>query len=135
MIFQYYGHAITQARIVKEAWGEVVNMPGTNDQILSSLSRDWTDDDGNDFSAQCDAVTANPITASQDLANDMPLIICTIGHAMLLTALTYLSDPFAPGGAQVTAATVRDPWPTNGGVRILSAAEWYSTSLLVRVRV
>jgi hypothetical protein len=54
---------------------------------------------------------------------------------MVLTALTYIQDPFAPGGGSVTLATVRDPWPMNGGKRALSAQEWADVSLLARVRV
>jgi hypothetical protein len=72
------------------------------------------------------------MTATQDLSNDMPLIIGTMGHAMVLTSLTYVRDQFGRG--DVTAAVVRDPWPGNGR-RVLSAQEWYNTSFLARIRV
>jgi hypothetical protein len=135
MIFQYYGHSVSQERIVQETWGKIENLPGSNQQILSDLSRDWTDDDDIEFHTSCDAMSANPVTAAQDLAGNRPLIVCSLGHAMVLTALTYVLDPSAPGGGQVTSATVRDPWPSNGGRRILSPQEWYNISLLVRVRI
>ena len=108
---------------------------GTEQQILSDLSRSWADDNGNSFDASCDAYDANPVTATQVLASDMPLLVCSLGHAMVLTALTYVSDPTSPIGATVTAATVRDPWPGNGGKRMLSPQEWYNISLLARVRI
>lgn len=135
MIFLYFGHPVAQSRIVTQAFGEAINHPGSVEQILSDLSRSWTDDDGNSFEATCDAYDANPVTAAQDLANDMPLLVCSLGHAMVLTALTYVSDPTSPIGATVTAATVRDPWPGNGGKRVLSPQEWYNISLLARVRI
>jgi hypothetical protein len=76
--------------------------------------------------------SANPITAAQDLAQDMPLIIGTMGHAMVLTALSYVLD--RSGNGSVTAAIVRDPWPDRGR-RVLSAQEWYRASFLARIRV
>lgn len=135
MIFEYFGHSVAQEHIVAQTWGTITNQPGTVPQILGDLSRGWTDDDGNSFEASCDAFDANPVTAAQDLANDMPLLVCSLGHAMVLTALTYASDPTAPGGASVIAAIVRDPWPANGGRRVLTPQEWYNISLLARVRV
>lgn len=72
------------------------------------------------------------MTAAQDLTNNMPLIIGTMGHAMVLTSLRYARD--VNGNGQVNAAIVRDPWP-NRGRRVLTAQEWYSTSFLVRIRV
>ncbi len=135
MIFRYYNHPIAQERIVKETWGQLVNMPGSVDQILSDLNRKWTDDNAQDFTSVGDPYSANPVTAAQDLAGDDPLLICSLGHAMVLTALTYIQDPLAPGGASVTQAVVRDPWPANGGKRALSPQEWANVSLLARVRV
>lgn len=135
MIFRYFGHSVAQTRIVAETWGQITNQPGSVQQILSDLSRSWTDDNGDSFQVTCDAYDANVVTAAQDLANDMPLLVCSLGHAMVLTALTYVSDPTSPLGATVTAATVRDPWPGNGGRRVLSPQEWYNISLLARVRI
>ena len=132
MVFRYYGFYVSQERIVQETWGSIINMPAHNDVILSNLNRKWTDDYGNRFKVTSDSYTANPITAAQDLANDMPLIIGTLGHAMVLTSLVYWQDTY--GNGDVTSAIVRDPWPGNGK-RTLSAQEWYSTSFLARIRV
>ena len=132
MIFQYYGYRISQQRIVGETWGQIVNLPGQPQQILADLNRTWKSDDGRVFDVQGDVFSANAITASQDLAQDMPLIIGTMGHAMVLTSLTFTRDGFGRG--IVNAATVRDPWP-NRGRRILSAQEWFNTNFLARVRV
>ena len=132
MVFAYYGFQVPQERIVEETWGRIVNLPGQPGQILRNLNRAWTDDAGSSFRASGDVYTANPITAAQDLAQDMPLIIGTMGHAMVLTSLVYVRDVYGRGN--VTAAVVRDPWPGRGR-RTLSAQEWFSTSFLARIRV
>jgi hypothetical protein len=132
MVFRYYGFSVPQERIVAETWGGIVNLPGDPSQILANLNRPWTDERGRSFSVSGDAYSANPLTAAQDLAGNMPLIIGTMGHAMVLSALTYVRNSF--GGGDVMAAVVRDPWPGRGR-RVLSAQEWYGTTFLARVRV
>jgi hypothetical protein len=72
------------------------------------------------------------MTAAQDLAADMPLIIGTMGHAMVLSRLDYLVDQYGRG--EVKWATVRDPWPGRGR-RVLSPQEWYNISFAARIRV
>jgi hypothetical protein len=132
MVFRYYGLDVPQARIVRETWGGIVNLPAYPAHILANLNRPWIDASGRRFRVSGDAYSANPITAAQDLAQDMPLIIGTTGHAMVLTALSYTVD--RSGNGSVTEAIVRDPWPGQGR-RILSAREWYGTNFLARIRV
>jgi len=108
-------------------------MPAQPNDILRDLNRSWVDDNGRPFSVSGDVRTANLPNAATDLANDMPLIIGTLGHAMVLTALTYTRDLASNG--QVTMATVRDPWPGNGGRRDLSPTEWGNANFLVQIRV
>jgi len=131
-IFRYYGHPVRQERIVAEAWGRIVDLPGGPQQIMRSLNRHWRDDNDDEFDVSADAYSANAVTASQDLANDMPLVIGTMGHAMVLTAMTFVQDAY--GNGQVVEARVRDPWPGRG-LRVLSPQEWYSVSFLARIRV
>lgn len=132
MVFRYYGLRVPQEQIVQETWGRIVNLPAQPGQIMMNLNRPWIDGTGRRFGASGDAFTANPITAAQDLAQDMPLIIGTMGHAMVLTSLTYMRDQF--GNGTVRAAVVRDPWPGRGR-RVLSPQEWYGTNFLARIRV
>lgn len=132
MVFRYYGYIVPQVRIVQETWGEIINLPGQPRQILANLNRPWIDIKGKRFSVSGDAYSANPITAAQDLSQNMPLIIGTMGHAMVLTSLQYLRNQFGQGNVQ--AARVRDPWPGRGR-RFLTPQEWYSTSFLARIRV
>lgn len=132
MVFRYHGFRVPQREIVRQTWGRIVDLPGQPNQILANLNRPWTDARGREFYVYGDSLTANPVTAAQDLANDMPLIIGTMGHAMVLTSLTYLRDQFGRG--EVKAAVVRDPWPGEDR-RVLSPQEWYSTNFLARIRV
>ncbi|GHU37443.1 hypothetical protein AGMMS50256_35390 [Betaproteobacteria bacterium] len=132
MVFRHYGLRVPQEQIVQQTWGGIVNLPAYPAHILANLNRPWIDLSGRRFRVSGDALSANPITAAQDLAQDMPLIIGTQGHAMVLTALTYVLDP--AGNGKVTAAIVRDPWPGRGR-RVLTPQEWQQTSFLARIRV
>jgi len=132
MAFTYYGHPVPQERIVSETWGGIINLPGQPSQILENLNRDWTDENGDDFSVTGDTYSVNAITAAQDLAQDMPLIIGTMGHAMVLSSLVYVRDGFGRGN--VNAAIVRDPWPGRGR-RVLTPQEWSNINFAVRIRV
>lgn len=132
MVFRYYGFKVSQAKIVEDTWGNIINMPGSPGQILADLNRDWTDQFNRDFTTNGDSYSANAMTAAQDLANDMPLIIGTMGHAVVLTRLDYFVDLY--GNGDVKSATVRDPWPGRGR-RVLSPQEWYNISFAARIRV
>ncbi|MGF1625409.1 MAG: papain-like cysteine protease family protein [Alphaproteobacteria bacterium] len=132
MVFRFHGFSVPQERIVEETWGNIVNMPGYPDQILGNLNRPWTDSGGRRFAVEGDSRTANQFTAVQDLANDKPLIIGTMGHAMVLTSISYVRD--AAGNGEVTGVVVRDPWP-GVGRRQLSGMEWYNAIFLARIRV
>jgi hypothetical protein len=131
-VFAYYHHPVSQERIVDETYGDIVNLPGTPQAILSSLNRPWVDDDGRPFRVSGDVYSANPSTAANDLAYDRPLIIGTLGHAMVLTGVQFVRNP---GGGRVVAAYVRDPWPFDARYRPLTAQEWSNAALLVRIRV
>ena len=132
IVFRYYGHPVPQEQIVEQTWGGIVNLPGQPSQILANLNRNWEDLNGNAFAVSGNSYTANQATAAQDLSNNMPLIIGTLGHAMVMTSLQYTRN--VRGGGQVNAAIVRDPWPGRGR-RVLTPVEWYGTSFLARIRV
>jgi len=133
MVFGYWGHAITQQEIVRQTWGVIANMPAQPMDIIRDLNRGWKDRNGNEFGVEGDVFSANGATAAQDLGGEMPLIIGSMGHAMVLTAVSYNRAQNSEG--QVTGAVVRDPWPGNGGRRQLSPIEAAAEMLLARIRV
>ena len=134
MVFTYWGHPVSQKEIVRQTWGTDVDMPAQPYQIVSDLNRRWVDSDGDEFRVAGDVFSANASTAAQDLANDCPLILGSLGHAMVVTAITYQGVPNAYAAATVTGVTVRDPWPGRGK-RSLTAQEYFGTLLLARIRV
>ncbi|MFZ6184141.1 hypothetical protein [Nannocystis pusilla] len=140
MIFGYYGHIVSQHRIVQECYGSIINMPAQPHTILGALNRPWIDDAGNHFSAISGNGISVPELMAQDLAADCPLILGTQGHAMVMTAIKYgapwVATPWGPrlGPTQVMSATVRDPWPGRGK-RILRADEWYQVMFAAHIRV
>lgn len=140
-IFAYHGYPVDQDRIVAATYGRVVNLPAHGRAIARATNRTWRADDGRTFTSRCEvlwdtgAFVARPDAAgvaAQELASDFPLIIGAIGHAMVLTAMSYIRD--AQGRGQPTAAIVRDPWPGRGR-RPLAEAEWLQTRFLARMRV
>lgn len=140
MVFGYYGHPVSQQRIVAETYGGLVNMPAQPWTMLAVLNRRWIDDNGKPFMCSSSPGVTNPVAAANDLAANMPLIIGTQGHAVVLTELEYAAfyqqTPFGPrlGPVSVTAATVRDPWPGRGR-RILTPQEWAAIAFAVQIRV
>lgn len=134
MVFDYYNHAVDQHRIVKETWGVAANMPGQPADILRDLNKKWTDDDGDDFHCQGDMLSVNLDTAVKDLIDGHPLIIGALGHATVLTAVTSAVDMLTTQFV-VEQVVVRDPWPGNGGRRLLSPVEWANMNFAARIRV
>jgi papain like cysteine protease AvrRpt2 len=130
-VFKYYGHPVSQKRVVAETYGVVANVPGTEAAMRGALNRTWTDDRGTRFTVRSDDVY--PAQAAQELSLRHPLVVTTLGHAMVLTALTYERAPRGEGN--VTAAIVRDPWPYNPNRRVLSAREWDSITHLFRIAI
>ncbi len=130
MLFDFYGHAVSQDRIVTEVYGAPVNMPaGYGITIARQLNRVWKDDSGNRFRAiltgayDADArvnTLTNPMLIGE-LDGDHPMIIGAGSHAMVLTALQYQATPMGPN---VVGGGVFDPWPGRGA-RGLSRAELF----------
>lgn len=123
MIFAFSGHPVRQARIVKEAYGSVMNMPGNYPALFGSLDRNWTDENGDDFSVTLNHLFAPDVGVgnlsnadlAQALEDENPVLYCTSQHAMVLTSMKYI-------GSNVIDAWVMDPWPGNG-LRHLSPLE------------
>jgi len=132
MVFSYWGHPVSQERIVQETWGSIVNMPGQPAQIVNDLNRWWIDEHGARFRVIADVYSVTAASAAQDLSSNYPLIIGSMGHAMVLTDLVYLRDAW--GNGQPQQAIVRDPWPGRGR-RLLTPQEWSSIQLAARIRV
>jgi hypothetical protein len=139
MAFHLVSHPVSQDRIVRETYGRIDNFPALNGAIIAkNLNRQWCDDDGHPFTVNlthvfdADAGVAALPNASiiDSLAHDTPLIVGTIHHAMLLTAIEWAETPIGPS---VTSVGVFDPWP-GIGFRGLRPAEFTPVQLHGQLR-
>ncbi len=131
MIFHYHHHPVAQERIVAETFGNIVNMPANAEQILGAVNRGWVDDKGNRFESVGMPLPIDPNIASGYLQREQPLIIGSVGHATVLTALSWTESY---GSVQLNSLTVRDP-AMGGRRRQLSGQEAVLTSFLAFVGV
>ncbi len=132
MIFDYFGSPVSQARIVKETFGSIVNLPAYPEDLLRPINRAWADDSGRRFVSLGGLLPFNTRTIATFLGNDRPLIIGSVGHIMVLTAYRWVEDP--RGETHAISALALDP-ALGGRERLLSPTEIRQTSLLAFVQV
>lgn len=146
-LFATQGYVIAdQRRIVAALFGRgdwCASASGA--QIIGTINRDWQADDGRWFRA-----TAQPLLdlnmgvwrpdvaqlVANDLSNGFPLINGAVGHATLMTAMTYLRDHAGTG--LIEDITVQDPWVPLGQPaleRSLTPREREATFFVAQVRV
>ena len=128
MIFSFYGHPVSQARIVTDVYGAPVNMPSGYGALMAALlNRTWKDDNGDRFrsrltgaydpAAGVRAVNNNMLVRELDQGH--PVLIGTAGHAVVLAMMEY-AKAFA-GVGQVVRCGVFDPWPGRGARDLVPA--------------
>lgn len=141
-IFAISGHHVPQSDIVARVYGNPVCTVADGTTIASAVSGDWRDAKRRSFSAACDILIDvqsgawRPdahIIAARELEAGRPLILGALGHAVLLTAMTFQRDAY--GNIAVDQMTIRDPWPTNPNRRVLMPHEVHDISFLAQVRV
>lgn len=120
-LFAYYGHDVSQARVVSEVYGTVANMrSGDYSNMSRLLNRSWQDQSGQRFTSRLVAALdiANGINAINNdairdaLDDDRPLVIGTTNHAMLVVGMRYTE--YGGRVAQVVGVDLFDPWPGQG---------------------
>jgi len=133
MIFNFYGHPVSQPRIVASAYGSPVNVPAPGIVMAQQLNKNWTDDNGVNFYSQLSGVF-DPIAGVSTLNNNQliteldqghPIVIGTNGHAVVITQIQYYQTNYGPN---VIVVGVFDPWP-GIGARYLSATEFTPKNL------
>jgi Papain-like cysteine protease AvrRpt2 len=130
MVFAFYGHRVSQSRIVRQTLGGLVDKPVHERQLVDDLNRNWTDNRGRPFRSSAD-VLDRPAAGISDLRRNRPLILGTLGHTVVLTTIILETDDFS-GRQYIAEAVVCDPWPGRGG-RILSLEEWRNVRFALRV--
>lgn len=141
-IFAIDGFRIGQQEIVSRAYGQAVCTAADGPTIANAVSGQWRDGAGRRFTAGCNVVldaqygvwrNDAPLLAARELEAGRPLILGALGHAVLLTAMSFGRDGY--GNTQVGELVIRDPWPTNPNRRTLSMQEANQISFLATVSV
>lgn len=146
MIFKYYDHPVSQTAIARRIFGHSACRPSGNPaNIIAALTADWTDDNGEDFSAEVGALAdvyngvSNLTNADivDELENDHPLIYGNLSHCMVLVSMDYAETPAGP---QPLRAGVLDPLPSSPAFHALTVPEMYlaprgQLALLATVRI
>jgi hypothetical protein len=135
-----------QERIVETLFGTTeceAGQAAIGREIVDAISRDWEDNRGRQFRAE-----ASPLVdldydiwdpdaaqnAANELANNNPLITIALGHATVVTALTYLRD--RDGSGKPVQMVVRDPWPGHPNRRTVNfSVDLNGTVFLAAVHV
>jgi len=141
--FKLHRFSISQEEIVRKVYGpDIPCLPSIGPNIARAVEGYWEDRNGNEFYATIRTHTDiefgvhDPFAlqnASRYLANNVPVIIGALGHATLLTGMSWIEDNF--GRQQLTEMVVRDPWPHRQNRRRLSAQELYGATYLAAVLV
>lgn len=140
-IFALRGFTVSQAEIVQRVYDQPVCAPAVGTVIAEAASGDWLSRDGRHFRASTSVlIDANEgiyrddaaFLAAAELKANRPLIVGAMGHAVLLTALTYAHD--GNGNYEILEAVVRDPWPTNPNRRVLTQQEAQALFFLASVQ-
>ena len=147
-LFATTGYVIAdQQRIVGALFGRRdVCATATGAEVIRTINRDWQADDGRWFRAWAQPLLDLTLglrndyisqVVAKDLASGFPLINGALGHATLLTAMTYLTDRNGSSKG-IVDITVRDPWVPAGQPaqpRSLTAEELKRTFFVAQVRV
>ena len=139
MIFAHHGYTLTQERIAREQPADAADRGALPLDITRLLDQTWQDAHGRSFLASVRAgrepgrrFQFGNDTVIRELIAQRPLMIGTLGHAMVLVAVEY--ERFTVQDAvRITGGTVIDPWPLQG-VRRLKPAE-LSPTYVAAVRV
>lgn len=135
MLFNFYGHPLSQAEIVAATYGSVVCLPaGTSTTIGVDLSRTYIDQRGVAFRSRVVAAYdfMNGINAISNtmiidaLNNSNPLLYCNTHHAMVVYSVTYTPTALGPN---VQSVRVIDPWPFSPRSHELSLTEMVARHL------
>ena len=141
-VFHQHGYVVPQEAIVERIYSDLSCRPATGKMIIEALSGNWIDEYGCQFQAWGEPIIdlhhgiwsydAAARVASELAANN-PLINGAVGHATMISAISYNRNYYGQG--QVVSITVRDPWPGKPNKRLLTPQEAQGTFFVGRVVV
>lgn len=141
-IFAVNGYDVDQREIVSRLYPSLRCMTATGVEVAHVTSGRWVDRNRFAFRVRVRSLLdlsigmANSNAAAQvaaELSENRPVINGALGHATVLTAMTYVRDQFGRGMPQ--QIIVRDPWPGHPNRRVLSMREAAGTFFIAAVKV
>jgi hypothetical protein len=141
-VFALSGHAVPQEAIVRKLFGGLICMPAVGLGITQSIKGRWVRPDGSHFDVAADVLQDAPSffarpnaipQAARELAKGTPLILGALGHATVMTAMTYTLT--GDGAYRIEEVVIRDPWPDNPNRRVLTPREAMAATFLAKVYV
>jgi Papain-like cysteine protease AvrRpt2 len=140
-IFTFHEHPVAQRRIVEKVFNSDICRGAIGPQIVEAINGTWTDDQDNNFDAECEVLWDSQFQfgrsdavdqAARELEAGNPLILGAMGHATLLTAMTYSGNGIL---VELNELIIRDPWPGNPNRRALTLIEAMNTQFLAKVTI
>jgi len=141
MVLNYYNIAITQEQIVERTYGKDVNgnLPNWSaslETIHLNLNNWSTDNNGQQYivNAQFGIGAPEPYFLIEELSQQRPVIIGyqsnTGGHAVVITALSYIESDYGP---VIKSIIVRDPLPCEENKACKGRVEYDAATLTSRI--
>ena len=132
-VLSFHKVSVSQEQIVfrtygTDPYGALPDWPGSFQSITNNLNGWGIDSDNDEYKVTAEfypgAVAAQQVV--HELKQGKPILVGyrsgqNSGHAVLLTAATYIDSPSGP---QIQKVVVRDPWPSLKNRDRLGRAEW-----------
>jgi hypothetical protein len=140
-IFDFHGYQVSQEAVVEKVFGGDVDRPAGGREICASVNGRWNARGQKTFDARAEVLWDAQIgfgrpdavvQAARELESNNPLIVGALGHATVLTAMTYSATSF---GARLEEIVIRDPWPLNPNRRTFTQEEAMQTQFLAQIHV
>lgn len=161
-VFSLDGRDVEQEQAVDKVFGERGCRRASVDQIIAAINGEWIDQYGFKFQAGAELLPDAVMNVSTSVLPDdpdkiatgmatnlfsnegakqlvaeldggRPLIIGALGHATVLTAVTYERSP--DGFISLKQLVIRDPWPGSANRRTLQADEVREAIMVAKVWV
>lgn len=129
MVLNFHGLYVSQEQVVHKIYGTLVDQPAGQQQIMNALSGWAPNYQGRISQIYCQPGVTGINDITQNLAYKWPLIVGLrnpqggIGHAYVLTAISYSTDQF--NNTIPIKVVLRDPWPLSPSRQEMS---WYEFS-------
>ncbi len=121
MILNFYNIPVNQQMIVARVHGNLLDQPGSDEDISNGLSGWVAAVDGTKWVVSSATESGPPpdATVVQQLSESHPILLTFAtgvysGHAVVLTGATYINTFSGP---RIVSLIIRDPWPSSQNIQ------------------